>query len=301
MPDDVQISYEFDQSVYISSALKSLAVEGILGALLTGLMVMLFLNDRRAALIVIMTIPISIISGVLFLKLFGQSINIMSLSGLALAIGILVDESTVTIENIHQHFAMGKTRAQAIWDACKEIAFPKLLIMLCILAVFAPAFMMSGIPGSLFMPLAMAIGFSMIVSFILSQTFVPVMANWMMKHDPKTCENHKPNWFTRFRDRFTEFLSSLMKRKKPIVSLSLVIVLCIGFGLYQVTGKDVLPTVNSRQFQVRIKAAEGTRIEVTEIKVKKFLEHLKSKVGKDNIAIYRATSIYVCCKPNLPL
>lgn len=295
MPDDVEISYEFDQSVYISNALKSLAVEGILGALLTGLMVMLFLNDRRAALIVIMTIPISIISGILFLKLFGQSINIMSLSGLALAIGILVDESTVTIENIHQHFAMGKSRAQAIWDACKEIAFPKLLIMLCILAVFAPAFMMSGIPGSLFMPLAMAIGFSMIVSFLLSQTFVPVMANWIMKHDPKTCENHKPNWFTRFRDRFTVFLSSLMKRRKIIVSISLAAILCLGIGLYQITGKDVLPAVNSRQFQVRIKAAEGTRIEVTEIKVKKFLEHLKNKVGKDNIAI---SSVFIGQHPS---
>lgn len=295
MPDDVEISYEFDQSVYISNALKSLAVEGILGALLTGLMVMLFLNDRRAALIVIMTIPISIISGVLFLKLFGQSINIMSLSGLALAIGILVDESTVTIENIHQHFAMGKSRAQAIWDACKEIAFPKLLIMLCILAVFAPAFMMSGIPGSLFMPLAMAIGFSMIISFILSQTFVPVMANWLMKHDPKTCENHKPNWFTRFRDRFTVFLSSLMKRREIIVSISLAALLCLGIGLYQITGKDVLPSVNSRQFQVRIKTTEGTRIEVTEIKVKKFLEHLKNKVGKDNIAI---SSVFIGQHPS---
>lgn len=193
MPDDVKISYEFDQSVYISNALKSLVVEGVLGALLTGLMVMLFLNDRRAALIVILTIPISTISGVLFLKLFGQSINIMSLSGLALAIGILVDESTVTIENIHQHFALGKTRAQAIWDACKEIAFPKLLIMLCILAVFAPAFMMTGIPGSLFMPLAMAIGFSMIFSFLLSQTFVPVMANWMMKNKHEAQD--KKHWF----------------------------------------------------------------------------------------------------------
>ncbi|MGG7467775.1 efflux RND transporter permease subunit [Chryseobacterium arthrosphaerae] len=295
MPDDVKISYEFDQSVYISNALKSLVIEGILGALLTGLMVMLFLNDRRAALIVIMTIPISIISGVLFLKLFGQSVNIMSLSGLALAIGILVDESTVTIENIHQHFAMGKTRAQAIWDACREIAFPKLLIMLCILAVFAPAFMMSGIPGSLFMPLAMAIGFSMIVSFILSQTFVPVMANWMMKHDPKTCENHKPDRFTRFRDRFTAFLSSLMRKRKLVVSISLAAVLGIGAGLYRITGKDVLPAVNSRQFQVRIKAAEGTRIEVTEIKVKKFLEHLKNKVGKDNIAI---SSVFIGQHPS---
>ncbi|KFF17146.1 efflux RND transporter permease subunit [Chryseobacterium sp. JM1] len=295
MPEGVQISYEFDQSVYISNALKSLIIEGVLGALLTGLMVMLFLKDTRAALIVILTIPISIISGVLFLKLFGQSINIMSLSGLALAIGILVDESTVTIENIHQHFAMGKNRAQAIWDACKEIAFPKLLIMLCILAVFAPALMMSGIPGSLFMPLAMAIGFSMIASFVLSQTFVPVMANWMMKHDPKTCENHKPDWFSRFRDRFVRFLSSLMKSRKIIVSTSLAAALCAGFGLYQITGKDVLPSVNSRQFQVRIKAAEGTRIEVTEIKVKKFLEHLKNKVGKDNIAI---SSVFIGQHPS---
>ena len=105
----------------------------------------------------------------------------MTLSGLALAIGILVDESTVTIENIHQHLDMGKPKRLAIWDACKEIAFPKLLILFCILAVFAPAFTMGGIPGSLFLPLALAIGFSMIVSYFLAQTFVPVMANWIMK------------------------------------------------------------------------------------------------------------------------
>ncbi|WP_175621601.1 efflux RND transporter permease subunit [Chryseobacterium schmidteae] len=297
MPDDVTISYEFDQSVYITNALKSLVVEGILGALLTGLMVLLFLNDRRAALIVIMTIPISIISGVLFLKLFGQTINIMSLSGLALAIGILVDESTVTIENIHQHFAMKKFKAQAIWDACKEIAFPKLLIMLCILAVFAPAFMMTGIPGSLFMPLAMAIGFSMIVSFLLSQTFVPVMANWLMKHTNGHCENpaHKEDWFSKFRNRFVNFLTKLTRQKKMIVSLSLVIVLAGGFALYQITGKDVLPTSNSSRFQVRIKAAEGTRIEVTEMKVKTFLSHLKKNVGEDNIAI---SSVFIGQHPS---
>lgn len=297
MPDDVTISYEFDQSVYITNALKSLVIEGVLGALLTGLMVLLFLKDRRAALIVIMTIPISIISGVLFLKLFGQTINIMSLSGLALAIGILVDESTVTIENIHQHFAKGKTKAQAIWDACKEIAFPKLLIMLCILAVFAPAFMMTGIPGSLFMPLALAIGFSMIVSFLLSQTFVPVMANWLMKHNKDHCENpaHKEDWFSKFRNRFVNFLTKLTKQKKIIVSLSLLFVLMGGFALYQITGKDVLPTSNSRQFQVRIKAAEGTRIEVTETKVKQFLSHLKHNVGEDNIAI---SSVFIGQHPS---
>ena len=192
VPEDVKLSYEFDQSVYVINAVKSLVVEGAIGAILTGLMVLLFLGDRRGALIVILTIPASIIAGVLFLYLFGQTINIMTLSGLALAIGILVDESTVTIENIHQHLDMGKPKSLAIWDACKEIAFPKLLILLCILAVFAPALTMTGIPGALFLPLAMAIGFSMITSYFLAQTFVPIMANWLMKsrHQVSPADGH---------------------------------------------------------------------------------------------------------------
>ena len=294
LPDDVTVSYEFDQSVYVINAVKSLMVEGILGALLTGLMVVLFLRDRRAALIVILTIPISIISGVLFLKLFGQTINIMSLSGLALAIGILVDESTVTIENIHQHFAMKKSKAQAILDACREIAFPKLLILLCILAVFAPAFMMTGIPGSLFMPLALAIGFSMIVSFIMSQTFVPVMANWIMKNDQHQQEQ-KETGFDRFRNKVSTRLEGWMKHRKSIVAGSLILTLAAVAILYQFTGKDVLPAVNSSQFQVRITAPEGTRIEKTEEKVKVFLKELDALIGKENIAI---SSVYVGLHPS---
>ncbi|WP_212001912.1 efflux RND transporter permease subunit [Chitinophaga sp. HK235] len=295
LPDDVTISYEFDQSVYVINAVKSLIVEGILGALLTGLMVVLFLRDRRAALIVILTIPISIISGVLFLKLFGQTINIMSLSGLALAIGILVDESTVTIENIHQHFAMGKSKAQAIWDACKEIAFPKLLILLCILAVFAPAFMMTGIPGSLFMPLALSIGFSMIISFLMSQTFVPVMANWIMKNNHHAHTQEKETGFDRFKNKFSLLLERLMAHKKAVVAFSIVLVLAATGLLYQFTGKDVLPTVNSSQFQVRITAPEGTRIEKTEQKVKAVLHELDTLLGKENIAI---SSVYVGQHPS---
>ncbi|WP_288426875.1 efflux RND transporter permease subunit [uncultured Spirosoma sp.] len=181
LPEDVQLTYTFDQSVYVINSVESLLTEGAIGAILTGLMVLLFLGDLRGALIVIITIPTCIISGVLFLSLFGQTINIMTLSGLSLAIGILVDESTVTIENIHQHMDMGKPKALAIWDACKEIAFSKLLILFCILAVFAPAFTMTGIPGALFLPLALAIGFSMITSYVMAQTLVPVLANWMMK------------------------------------------------------------------------------------------------------------------------
>ncbi len=168
LPEDVNISYEFDQSIFVINAAKSLMTEGILGAILTGLMVLLFLRDWRSSLVVIITIPVAVMGAVFFLKLAGQTINIMTLSGLALAIGILVDQATVTIENIHQHLEMGKPKKQAIEDACKEISFPLVLILLCILAVFAPAFIMTGVPKAMFLPLSLSIAFAMIVSFCSS-------------------------------------------------------------------------------------------------------------------------------------
>ncbi|WP_316780536.1 efflux RND transporter permease subunit [Pedobacter antarcticus] len=290
LPEDVQLSYEFDQSVYVINAVKSLISEGAIGAILTGLMVLLFLGDKRAALIVILTIPTSIIAGVLFLKLFGQTINIMSLSGLALAIGILVDESTVTIENIHQHFDMGKPKAQAIWDACKEIAFPKLLILLCILAVFAPAFTMSGIPGALFLPLALAIGFSMVISFLLSQTFVPVMANWLMIAKPHAHENAKQTRFDRFKAGFMSMLETLFKYAKPAVLVYLVVAIGSAALLLSLIGRDVLPKVNSSQFQLRMRLADGTRLERTEEKANLLLKELKNMVGEEHVAI---SSVYI--------
>lgn len=155
--------------------------EGGLGALLTGLMVLLFLRDWRSSLIVVITIPVSILIGLMLLGIFHQTINIMTLSGLALAIGILVDQATVTIENIHQHLEMGKPKRLAIYDACEEISFPLLLILLCILAVFAPSFMMSGVPKAMFLPLSLSIGLTMIVSYIIAQTLVPILSNWMIK------------------------------------------------------------------------------------------------------------------------
>ncbi len=288
LPDDVSISYEFDQSVYVISAVKTLITEGIIGALLTGLMVLLFLKDRRSALIVVLTIPISLISGVLFLKAFGQTINIMSLSGLALAIGILVDESTVTIENIHQHLEMGKKKATAIWEACKQIAFAKLLILLCVLAAFVPALTMSGIPGALFKPLALAIGFSMITSFILSQTFVPVLANWLIKEEDLAKHYAKVDAFDRFKAKVLNSLNRLFPSRKAITASYLVVGLLAVGALFFFIGKDVFPNVNSSQFQVRIKAPEGTRIEVTEKKVHQVLAEIEDMTGKDHIKITSA-------------
>jgi len=335
LPEDVKLSYEFDQSVYVINSVKSLITEGIIGAILTGLMVLMFLGDPRGAFIVILTIPTSIVSSVLFLSLFGQTINIMTLSGLALAIGILVDESTVTIENIHQHLDMGKPKALAIWDACKEIAFPKLLILFCILAVFAPAFTMAGIPGSLFLPLAMAIGFSMVVSYLLAQTFVPVMANWFMKvkHHKKEGgadmtdaeefaasglndggENdtwsQKGAWvekeeniditklsqFERLRMRYLRFIGRMMAFKKPIVIGYMVIISGLAFYMITNIGRDVLPKVNGSQFQVRMRLQDGTRIEITENKTLKLIEGIKELVGQENVSI---TSAYVGLHPAL--
>lgn len=335
LPEDVKVSYEFDQSVYVMNSVKSLLTEGAIGAVLTGLMVILFLGDIRGALIVILTIPTSIISGVLFLSLFGQTINIMTLSGLALAIGILVDESTVTIENIHQHLDMGKPKALAIWDACKEIAFPKLLILFCILAVFAPAFTMGGIPGSLFLPLALAIGFSMIVSYFLAQTFVPIMANWIMKvkhhkhqdgsllsdaeefeqagltaDDPHAQTEQKihaiehieeqpeskASTFDRIRARYLKFIDRMMPYRKPIVIVYLVLICGFAALLMNSIGRDVLPKVNGSQFQVRLRAPEGTRIEETERYTTKALQIIKNIIGPEHVSI---TSAYVGLHPSL--
>jgi multidrug efflux pump subunit AcrB len=311
LPPDVKLSFVFDQSVYVINAVKSLAEEGAIGAILTGLMVLLFLGDRRGALIVILTIPTCVISGIFFLSLFHQTINIMTLSGLSLAIGILVDESTVTIENIHQHFDMGKPKALAIWDACKEIAFPKLLILFCILAVFAPAITMKGIPGALFLPLSMAIAFSMITSYMLAQTFVPIMANWLMKNehenknyamdddaDPlalkeqsvyQTLEhqgNGKVSRFEKFREWYMGIMDRILMPNKRLVVLFYVFS-SIGFAaiLFTIIGRDVLPKVNSGTFQMRLRGPDGTRLERTEATTIQALHILEKLVGKENIAI----------------
>src|SRR5579862_2537604 len=334
LPEDVKLTFEFDQSTYVINAVKSLISEGAIGAILTGLMVLLFLGDVRGALIVIFTIPTCIISGVLCLTLFNQTINIMTLSGLALAIGILVDESTVTIENIHQHMDMGKPKALAVFDACKEIAFSKLLILFCILAVFAPALTMGGIPGSLFLPLALAIGFSMITSYLMAQTLVPVLANWMMKEDHpldptkkglrdlfrkgKTAddiafmesgiskESEKNTWkqrdmvrppeakrkkikgFDKFKLLYVRQMNKVIPYRKLIVVAYIIIGLGAAYFLLNTIGKDVLPKSNVGQFQVRLRAADGTRIERTEEDVLRALAILDTLVGKQNISITSA-------------
>ena len=324
LPNDVKISYEFDQSVFVVNAVKSLMTEGGLGALLTGLMVLLFLRDLRSSLIVVITIPVSILIGVLLLDLFGQTINIMTLSGLALAIGILVDQATVTIENIHQHLEMGKSKRLAIYDACEEISFPLLLILLCILAVFAPSFLMNGVPKAMFLPLSMAIGLTMIVSYVLAQTLVPILSNWMIKAERYQYHHNKKHahagesldaeeeeqvqmhreqeiahpeendFFEKVKSRFVSTISQLMPRKKLIVPIYLVVVIVLAGIGFVIIGKDMMPKLNNGQFQIHLKEPEGTRLERTEDKFKQVL-HIIDQTVNNHVKI---TSGYIGLVPS---
>ncbi len=292
LPEDVQLNFEFDQSVYVINAVVSLIHEGVIGAFLTGLMVLLFLRDPRSVLIVVVNIPISIISSTLLLKLFGQTINIMTLGGLALAIGILVDESTVTVENVHRHMEMGKTKARAVADACHEIALPKLLILLSTLAVFAPALLMTGIPQGMFLPLSMAVGFSMITAFLLSQTLVPVLSNWVLKDMAKIRAEGKPpkppGGFERFKQRFLNLLGKESKYNKLVITTYFLLAIGLTALAAAAIGKTILPPANDGQFQVRLRAPQGSRLEHTEATLLQAQDVLYKLVGKQNVEIVSA-------------
>ena len=181
VPEDIKITYEFDQSQYVRDALLSVLREGLLGAILTGLTLLFFLRDWRSSLVVVITIPFALLMAVVALWVTGQTINIMTLGGLALAVGVLVDEGTVLLENIHVHLAQGEPKARAVLEASREVAIPRLLAMLCVLAVFLPSFFMVGPARSLFVPLSLAVGFSMGASYLLSSSLVPVLSNWLLK------------------------------------------------------------------------------------------------------------------------
>jgi len=312
LPADIKVEYEFDQSVFVINAATSLMTEGILGAVLTGLTVLLFLRDWRSSLVVVITIPVSILGAVFFLNLAGQTINIMTLSGLSLAIGVLVDQATVTIENIHQHLEMGKNKKLAILDACMEVAFPELLILLCILAVFAPAFIMEGVPKAMFLPLSLSIGFAMIVSYVAAQTLVPVLSNKLLKTDKyKAVANHaglmdkeghienagqkeKEGVFQRIKRTLASRLEKWMPKRKSVVLIYLLIAFAGAGTCFVIIGKDLLPVSNVGQLQLRIREPDATRLTVTEAATKGVLAILDSTVDH-HILI---TSAYVGLVPS---
>ncbi len=182
LPRDIEVSFEFDQSPHVTGAMWGVLMEGALGALLTGLMVLLFLRDWRSVVVVVLNIPFALLGSVVALWLTGQTVNIMTLGGLALAVGILVDEATVEVENIHTQFQHTPNIATAVRLGNAQTAVPRLLAMLCVLAVFLPSFFMQGAARALFVPMSLAVGFAMVASYVLSSTFVPVTSVWLLRH-----------------------------------------------------------------------------------------------------------------------
>jgi len=274
MPEGIDIKLMFDQSIFVEAAISNVVHEGLLAAALTATLILLFLGNWRSTLIIAVSIPLSIMVSLICLHLIGQTINLMTLGGLALAVGILVDDATVEIENIERQMAMGKEPVQAILDGAQEIAVPAFVSTLCICIVFLPMFFLDGIASYLFVPLAEAVMFAMVASYIISRTLVPTLVMFMMAnhHKPKpapknavviSCINlhHRFNdRFEQFRHHFSNFLALLLHKRKQFMALFFGFCL-LSLGIYPMLGQDLFPVVDSGQLRLHIRAPSGTRLE----------------------------------------
>ncbi|MGO9261148.1 MAG: efflux RND transporter permease subunit [Bryobacteraceae bacterium] len=278
VPEDVDVRLEFDQSPYVTDSMRGVVVEGLLGAALTGLMVLIFLRDWRSALIVVLNIPFALLSAVILLWLTGQTINIMTLGGLALAVGVLVDEATVEIENIHTRMLPGVSRARAVLEACSRTAMARLLSMCCVLAVFVPSFFMTGAGRQLFVPLSLAVAFSMMASYLLSSSLVPVFSVWLMK-EGRRGEGR------RFRRWYESYLGLVLRLRWPLVLLYLVMAPGLIYLLLPRIGTEIFPDANAPLLRLRLRAPTGTRLEETERIVLRALDVIRREAGPDNVEI----------------
>lgn len=281
-PEDINVTFEFDQSPWIIRAIRDLVKEGILGAALTGLMVLIFLRDLRSAFIVVLNIPIAIAAAVLALWISGYTINLMTLGGLALAVGILVDEATVEIENIHRRMKQSGagTLARIVLDASEETIGPRSLSMLCILAVFVPSFFMTGAARALFLPLSLAVGFSMIASYLLSSTLVPILNIWWHSK-PRTEAITQPASASALR---WLFIPSLATRHILVPAYLGGVIFAISITL-PFLGTEIFPQVDAGQLQLRLRAPTATRLETTEQIALRTLAIIGEETGPDKVAI----------------
>jgi multidrug efflux pump subunit AcrB len=281
LPEDIHVSFEFDQSPYVTRAIRSLIVEGVLGAALTGLMVLLFLRDWRSMLVVVLNIPLALMASIIGLWISGNTINLMTLGGLSLAVGILVDEATVEVENIHTQFVHTPSIARAVRLGNAQTAIPRLLAMLCILAVFLPSLFMEGAARALFVPMSLAVGFSMLASYVLSSTFVPVLSVWLLRHS----EPHDSERILRWRGGFRDGLERLVAWRAVLVPAYLVGCAVVLFVAARGLGTDIFPLVDAGEFRLRLRAPDGTHFERTEKLTLEVLKVIQDKVGPENIDI----------------
>jgi multidrug efflux pump subunit AcrB len=285
-PKGLKLKMIFDQSVFVRQALWDVVREAGVAAFLVAMMVLLFLGSWRSTLIVITSIPLSILTSIIFLNLSGQSINIMTLGGLALAVGMLVDDATVEVENIHRNHAMNKTLLVAILDGAHQIAAPAFVGTLAICIVFAPVVLLVGVAKYLFIPLALAVVYSMLTSYLLSRTLVPSMARRLLADQP---EGHKVGgWlgrftdrfdagFERMKDRYRRLLGMVVMRRGLVLGCIALVVIASGV-LVKVTGQDFFPSVDAGMMRLHVRAATGTRIEESERIVQAIEERIREVI-----------------------
>jgi multidrug efflux pump subunit AcrB len=284
VPEDVQVRYEFDESPTVRTAIKSVATEGAVGATLVALMVLLFLRDVRTVIVVLLNIPLALTGSLIGLWLTGNTLNIMSLGGLALAIGILVDEATVEVENIHKQMEKTASLARAVRRGNQITAVPRLLAMFCVLSVFIPTFIMREPVRSLFMPLTLAVGFSMITSYLLSSTLVPVLAVWLMRHQGGHA--HKVTLFDRILPPFGGVVGLIARYHWVTVPGYLAGCGLILWVVGRQVGTELFPQVDAGQFVLRFRAPPGSQYELTRRTAIKILDAIDEEThGKVDISL----------------
>jgi multidrug efflux pump subunit AcrB len=282
--EPVKVTFEFDESPTVVAAVESVATEGAIGAGLTGLMILLFLRDLRSVIVVVSNIPLALLGSLFGLYLTGNTINIMSLGGLALAIGILVDEATVTIENVHVQMGHTNNLATAVLRASNATAVPRLLALLCILSVFIPAFIMEDPLRALFMPLTLGVGFAMISSYLLSSTFVPILCVYLLKPMHGHAEE-SGGLFDRMLKVYGKFVSWFVRLRWIVVPAYLGACLLVLLALGLQVGRELFPQVDSGQFVLRFRPPPGSNYELTRQLGVKCLDEIEKEAGLENLEI----------------
>jgi multidrug efflux pump subunit AcrB len=282
LPPSLEVKPLADQSVFVRASIEGVLREAVIAACLTALMILVFLGSWRSTLIIAVSIPLSVLSSIIALSALGETINIMTLGGLALAVGILVDDATVAIENINWHLEQGKDLEPAILDGSQQIAIPAFVSTICICIVFVPMFFLTGVARYLFVPMAEAVVFAMLASYVLSRTLVPTMAKYLLKahvevhgaarsRNPFVRLQHAlDNGFMRIRDGYRGLLQQAVDARRTFVLM--VFAGCLAsLVLVRWVGEDFFPSVDSGQFKLHLRAPTGTRIEQTEEIVQKSL------------------------------
>ena len=316
LPSSLKVDFLFDQSVFVRAAVTGVIHEGVIAGCLTALMILLFLGSWRSTLIVITSIPLSILTSIIALKILNQSLNVMTLGGLALAVGILVDDATVEIENNHRQLDLGKPLRQAILDGAAEVATPAFVATLSICIVFVPILFLGGVGGALFAPLAMAVVFAMLASYLLSRTLVPTMVLYLLAPEARARQQREAaggtaprrSVFGRISDAFEAGFHRLTGAYEGALAWALehravVLVVFLAFalaslGLYPFVGRDFFPTVDAGQLRMHVRTPAGTRIEETEAYFQRVEDYIRQvipaaelSVITDNIGVPNAINL----------